>query len=318
MSNASWTPNEAPNVIFAEKTWLQGAILTGVGYGIVFTLYCMTARALLVGLKRSDYKKIGWLVYITAMFFLGSIFMGACAQMTQLSFVDYRNIPGGPSEYENVEFSIPADEAGNVVFVLTNWLADGLMVRDPTDSDCCRILKGLGSQVWRCVLIYRSCSIPVWATGILPCLMYLAEIGTPRLHRSAHNLSLSDILVLGILWLIQISTPAGSPYLAGGNINWTLPYLSTAVALNVVVTMMIATRLLLYRRRVVSVLGGKHGRHYISVAAMMIESAALYSAFALLFIIPFAINNNIANTFLQAISEVQVSGNHGAFPVNDG
>lgn len=129
MSNASWTPNETPDVIFTEKTWLQGAILTGVGYGIVFTLYCMTARALLVGLKRSDYKKFGWLVYITIMFFLGSIFMGACSQMTQLSFIDYRNIPGGPSEYENVEFSIPADEAGNVVFVLTNWFADGLMVR---------------------------------------------------------------------------------------------------------------------------------------------------------------------------------------------
>ena len=129
MSNTSWTPNETPDVIFTEKTWLQGAILTGVGYGIVFTLYCMTAHALLVGLRRSDYKNIGWLVYITIIFFLGSIFMGACAQMTQLSFVQYRNIPGGPSEYENVEFSIPADEAGNVVFVLTNWFADGLMVR---------------------------------------------------------------------------------------------------------------------------------------------------------------------------------------------
>ena len=129
MSNTSWTPNETPDVLFTEKTWLQGAVLTGVGYGIVFTLYCMTAHALLVGRRRSDYKNIGWLVYITIIFFLGSIFMGACAQMTQLSFVQYRNIPGGPSEYENVEFSIPADEAGNVVFVLTNWFADGLMVR---------------------------------------------------------------------------------------------------------------------------------------------------------------------------------------------
>ena len=136
--------------------------------------------------------------------------------------------------------------------------------------------------------------------------MYLAEFGTNQYNHSVHRLTY-DILVLGLLWLIQISTPAGSPYLAAGNINWTLPYLSTAVALNVVVTAMIATRLLLYRRRVVSVLGGKHGRHYISVAAMVIESAALYSAFALLFIIPFAINNSIANTFLQALSEVQVS-----------
>ena len=129
MSNASWIPDESPEIIFSEKTWLQGAILTGVGYGIVFTLFCMTFRALTIGLRWSDYKKIAFLAYIMIMFLLGSIFMGACAQMTQLSFVQYRNIPGGPSEYENVEFSIPADEAGNVVFVLTNWFADGLMVR---------------------------------------------------------------------------------------------------------------------------------------------------------------------------------------------
>ncbi|KZT03126.1 uncharacterized protein LAESUDRAFT_762120 [Laetiporus sulphureus 93-53] len=145
------------------------------------------------------------------MFILGSTFMGACMEMTQLSFIQYRNFPGGPSEYENVEFSIPVDEAGNVAFILTNWCADALIV-------------------WRCAVIYRGGRVSPWVTASLPCAMYLAEL----------------------------------------------------------------------------VLGPGHASHYTGVAAMIVESAALYSAFTLLFIIPFGMGNPIANTFLQALSEVQI------------
>jgi len=273
MSNASWTPAESPEVLFSEKTWLQGALLTGVGYGIVFTLFCMCFRSLLNNMNRSNYqKKLFFLVYISVMFILGSLFFGACAEMTQLSFIQYRLFPGGPSNYENVEFSIPADEAGNVAFVLTNWCADALIV-------------------WRCTIIYKGSRIPTWIAAALPCLMYAAE------------------LALGLLWLIQISSPSSSPFQtsAADTINWTLPYLSVAVSLNVVVTLMIVARLLAHRHYMTKVLGPGHVSHYTGVAAMIVESAALYSAFALLFIIPFGVGNSIANTFLQALSQVQVT-----------
>lgn len=69
---------------------------------------------------------------------------------------------------------------------------------------------------------------------------------------------------------------------------------------------MIAARLWLYRYKITSVLGSSHGSHYIGVAAMVVESAAIYSTFALLFIIPFGVGNPIANTFLQVLSQVQV------------
>ena len=113
----------------------------------------------------------------------------------------------------------------------------------------------------------------------------------------------------GLLWLIQISTPASSPFQtsSASKINWTVPYFSVAVALNVFVTLMIAVRLWLYRYKMTSLLGSSHGSHYIGIAAMVVESAAIYSTFALLFIIPFGVGSPIANTFLQVLSQVQVS-----------
>lgn len=129
MSNTSWTPPEPSDVLFSEKTWIQGAILTGVGYGVVFTLFTQCFRALLLDINRANRKqRIFFLTYIAILFLLGTLFMAACAQMTQLSFVQYRNYPTGPSGYENDEFSIPVDELGNVSFVLTNWFADALLV----------------------------------------------------------------------------------------------------------------------------------------------------------------------------------------------
>jgi hypothetical protein len=72
-------------------------------------------------------------------------------------------------------------------------------------------------------------------------------------------------------------------------------------------TIAICARLLIYRKRVAKVLGPRHGTEYTSVAAMIVESSLLYSVFALLFLIPFALNNEIQNVFLQLMGEVQVT-----------
>jgi hypothetical protein len=70
---------------------------------------------------------------------------------------------------------------------------------------------------------------------------------------------------------------------------------------------MIVSSLLFYRWKVNRVLGAGHGAQYLSLAAMLIESAALYATWALLFLIPFMLNNPISEVFLQALGQVQVS-----------
>ncbi|KIJ64851.1 hypothetical protein HYDPIDRAFT_132008 [Hydnomerulius pinastri MD-312] len=270
----SYTPDESAAQLYAEKTWLAGAIITGTGYGIVLALFWLCFRALWYRTKIKDasYRRnMFFLVYVFVMFVFGSLFIGSNSQFTQLAFINDRNFSGGPSAYEEQMFSIGVDEIGNVSFTLANWLADSLLV-------------------WRCVIIYRDCGTPSpWLVLAVTGLMQLASFA------------------LGILFLIQISTPASSPYFnADKTTNWTLPYFFVSLAINIIVTILIVLRLLFHRRRLIKVLGPGHASESTTVAAMIVESASVYSTFSLLFLIPFAMKSPVSNTFLQVIGEAQL------------
>lgn len=112
-------------------------------------------------------------------------------------------------------------------------------------------------------------------------------------------------LATGILFLKQVGTPSASPWDSTG-INWTIPYYTMSLSLNIIVTILIVARLLVYRARISRVMGKGHGAEYASLAAMIVESAAIYSTFSIMFLIPFATGSPIAQLFLQALSPVQV------------
>ncbi|KAG1769724.1 hypothetical protein EV702DRAFT_1202751 [Suillus placidus] len=179
MSN---TPDKSPAQLYAEKTWLAGSILTGVGYGVVLALFWLFLRSSWhrTRVKDTDYTgNCFFLGYICVMFILGSLFMSSNSQFTQLAFINDRNYPGGPSAWEVEMFSISADEIPNVSFVLADWCSTALMV-------------------WRCAIIYRDCGTCPW--------IILIVLGTMLLGS----------FVLGILFLYQISSPLSSPYYAAG------------------------------------------------------------------------------------------------------
>jgi hypothetical protein len=114
------------------------------------------------------------------------------------------------------------------------------------------------------------------------------------------------ILVLGLLWLLQIS--ASSPFAKStGSVNWTIPYLSASLGLNIIITLAIVVRLWIYRRRATQSLGPGYGSEFTSISAIMVESAALYSFFSLLFLASFAAQSSISTIFLQSLCQIQVS-----------
>ncbi|KAH7883134.1 hypothetical protein F5I97DRAFT_1815580 [Phlebopus sp. FC_14] len=269
----SYSPNETAAQLYAEKTWLAGAIMTGAGYGVDLALFWLCFRTLWYRTKSkdADYRRnMFFLAYVCIMFVFGSLFIGSNSQFTQLAFINDRNFPGGPSAWENQMFSIGVDEISNVSFVLANWLADSLLV-------------------WRCAIIYRDCGTSPWLVLVLPGLMQLASYA------------------LGVLFLAQISTPSSSPYFnAGNDVNYTFPYFSVSLAINIIVSILIAIRLFVYRRRLIKVLGPEHATENTSAVAMIVESASIYSTFSLLFLIPFAIQNPVSNTFLQVLGEAQL------------
>ncbi|KAJ7642039.1 hypothetical protein FB45DRAFT_826301 [Roridomyces roridus] len=264
----SYAPvNETRADLFNEETWLQGAILCSVGYGVVLALFAMCFYLLLKQMDGSNYRRsVFFLAYISIEFILASLFQGSIAKFVQLAFIENRNYPGGPAGFEANEFSIPVDRLGNVAFVLTNWFSDALVV-------------------WRCMVIYTDCGVPLYIVMAVPCLMFLAS------------------MALGILWLIQICT--SSPFGIFTALNWTIPYFSLSLALNILVTIAITVRLYMFRRRGAKVFGRNYGSQYTSVAAMLVESAFLYSSFSILFLVPFGMNNPLSQIFLQALSQVQ-------------
>jgi hypothetical protein len=268
------SPPESPEQFSAEHAWLAGALITAAGYGIVMALFWLCLRTLWGRIKRKDpsrRRNLFFLFYACAMFVLGSLYVGSNSMFTQLAFINHRGYPGGPSEYENQMFSIGVDDIGNVSYLLGNWLTDSMLV-------------------WRCVIIYRD-------FGALSGRLVLAITGLMQLAS----------YVLGSFFLVQLTSPQSSPYNnAGHQINWTIPYLCVSLGINIVVTSLIVVRLLLYRRTMVQLLGPGHAAECTTVVAMLIESAAVYTTFTLLFLVPYLMQNPVSFTFVQVMGEAQL------------
>ncbi|ESK95478.1 hypothetical protein Moror_12748 [Moniliophthora roreri MCA 2997] len=209
--NSTWIPAEGeegqPSIsLFLERAWLIGTILTGVGYGIVVVLTVLCAGPLVNGLKgrRKDHLRLFSVIYVGLLFLCATLFMAGDSTMAQYSFVDYRLYPGGPAAFENNMFWIPVSEIGNVAFVVSNWLADLVVV-------------------WRCLVVFKGSRVPFWAVCIYPCVAYTTS------------------WVFGLLWLVQIS--ATSPWNADFNFTlyyfWTSFILNVTMTLAIVARLLV-------------------------------------------------------------------------------
>jgi hypothetical protein len=112
-------------------------------------------------------------------------------------------------------------------------------------------------------------------------------------------------LVLGTLWTLQSSQPGLSLY-SKGPIAYGTSYYVVSLSVNIMITILITIRLLMYRRIVAASLSAEYAKQYLSLAAILIESAALYSVFALIFIVTYAITNPLNQIFLGVASSAQV------------
>ncbi|EPQ55666.1 hypothetical protein GLOTRDRAFT_10171, partial [Gloeophyllum trabeum ATCC 11539] len=203
---------------------------------------------------------------ITVMFILGTLYFASATRTNEMEFIENRNYPGGPVAWASAAFSIPINLLGVIVYVLANWLADGLML-------------------WRCTVVWSGRFI--WFIMSVPFLVYLTSIA------------------MGILLMFDESRPGASIWQAS-SVNIVLAYYSTSLALNIFLTILILVRLLLHRRAVINALGRSHSAQYTSTAAMLVESAALYAICSILFLVPYVVNHPLQGIFMQVLSQVQI------------
>ena len=122
------------------------------------------------------------------------------------------------------------------------------------------------------------------------------------LHGSVTTLRTNVVnIVIGIIFNYQNARVAG--------ITWTaIPYFSISLSLNVLLTLMIVIRLILYARNTHTAMGlNGIGGLCKAIVTMLVESCALYAVSSLLVIGPWSANiNPITNFFLAVLPEIQV------------
>lgn len=96
-----------------------------------------------------------------------------------------------------------------------------------------------------------------------------------------------------------------------GSTTWLkllLPFYTLSLSITLSVTFLISFRLLVQRREIINVLGVQHANKYISIVAMLVESASLGSVFSIPFLALYITHNPIWNSFTPVLNQIEVRG----------
>lgn len=110
---------------------------------------------------------------------------------------------------------------------------------------------------------------------------------------------------MGTVWTLQSSFPGLSLY-SKQPLAFGTSYYAISLGLNIVLTGLILVRLLLYRRTHLAHLPSGHAQQYLTLATLIVESAALYSIFAIMFLVSYAMNKPINQVWLGFAQAAQV------------
>jgi len=264
----SYGPDEDSGTILLERTFLAGDFINGMTFGIIICMYCSCFQVLWAQRKTRRFSTF-LLAYITILFITLLIFCAVSAGTVQQIYIDNRNYPGGPWQY----FLATQNLAINVLFLATffllTFLADSLIF-------------------WRCWIIWSASRKLTAIIGVLfPGLLLAASFA------------------LGTLWVLQSSQP-GLSFYSALPLAFGTAYYSLSIGMNVILTILITGKLLLYRRRFKTASGAHNPvNFYTSLLTIFVESAALYSTFAICFLVTYAINNPLNQVFLGFTTAAQ-------------
>jgi len=113
---------------------------------------------------------------------------------------------------------------------------------------------------------------------------------------------------MGIVMLVQQTWQANNGIWDTVVINFGLPYFSISISLNVLLTLMVVTRLFLHSKDIRATMGAPGGISglYKAIITMLVESSALYAVNSLLVIGLWVSGSDVAEIFFPVLAEVQV------------
>ncbi|KAF8645371.1 hypothetical protein AX16_007874 [Volvariella volvacea WC 439] len=139
-----------------------------------------------------------------------------------------------------------------------------------------------GLVLWRFSLMYNNNHL----LCIFPGLMYLGAI-----------VSLISLLV-------SMTRPAASLWSTRA-VQFGIAFWTLSISFNVISTLAISGRLFYVRHRIKKAMGAEPSGMYTSIASMLIESAAIFSIWGLVFLICFARDTPFQNIVLPTFGQIQ-------------
>ncbi|KAJ8072805.1 hypothetical protein PM082_016364 [Marasmius tenuissimus] len=255
-------PQVPPELFLLEHYDFAGIQLSEIFYGITIVLFFQCMLALLR--PRHGRKPNYFLaLYTFVLFGLGTTFTAINGRLLQLAFVDNRAIEGGPEAWQLLNYSTARPLTANAVFIIANWLADGLLL-------------------FRCKVVWQE---KYWILGF-PVLLALGD------------------LTMGTLYLYQLSQPSANLF-TGQAIDFGLPYFVLSTSLNILLTILLCSRLIFHQRRIAKTLM-RPQVPYMSIVAMLVESSAIYAVCSIIFIGTYGAGNIASSIFLPVLAQAQV------------
>ncbi|KXN85266.1 hypothetical protein AN958_11560 [Leucoagaricus sp. SymC.cos] len=217
--SALWRPTDEGSIdFFNDAANLVGTCLTGFGYGIAFTLYCLCATKLWAQLQSNNRHRqaLFMLVYTTVLIICGCLYFASAVRIVQDGYVTFRNFPGGPYAYTVFAFSTPDNYLGLVIYFLVNWMTDALLI-------------------WRVYVLFGGKRYP-WAVILFPCVIYFASVA------------------MGLVVIVEDSHTTESFWSALA-IPFVLAYYVLTTSLTIICTILLTYRLLKARERYIQAMG---------------------------------------------------------------
>lgn len=119
-----------------EKSFLYGAFLAAISYGVVATIAAICLN-ILRGKRIPIRHRKAQFVYVVLLFTLSTLSMVFQVRMTQAGFLEQRDFNGGTAGYpgpaaylgKNLDHALPIEfSAWMACLVITNWFCDSVLV----------------------------------------------------------------------------------------------------------------------------------------------------------------------------------------------
>jgi len=253
ISVPSWSPyGENGDDLFIERGNLVGGVLGGVAYGMFLVLWFICVHYQVSG---KSMRQISWglLAYVSALLIASTVYFGASTKWVQQMFIDFRN-------YHLDNTTTDPLMTGPLGFYENDYNTPMIVLGNAAYVVLNSLADGL--VLYRCYLIWNF----NWLVMFVPTLMFLGSTA------------------MSIITVWNNSLP-NAHFFGATSKAFATSWVILSMTLNIILTLLIVGRLLHARKKLVAVLGKQHARLYTSIAAMVVESAALYSGLSLLFII---------------------------------